>query len=91
MKVIRDYTDDEIDADLRHLGINRPANLSRHAKINLILNYYTPDQSKGTLRRAQENLEMLRRGNIERSSEAVIQEMAANTGMEVENIKRLFA
>ena len=57
MQVLRDYTDDEIDAELRHLGIYHPANLSRHAKINLILNYYAPDQSEGTMRRAQENID----------------------------------
>ena len=39
------------------------------------------------MRRAQEILEILRRGNIE----AVIQEMAASTVMEVENIRALFA
>ena len=65
MKVLRDYTDDEIDAELRHLEINHPSNLSRHAKLSLILNYYAPDQSEGTMRRAQEHLEILRLGNIE--------------------------
>ena len=87
MQVLRDYTDDEIDAELRHLGINHPANLSRHAKINLIMNYYAPSRGEAEMQRAQENLEMLRRGNIE----VVIQEMAASTGMEVKHIRALFA
>ena len=85
LAVLRDYGDGEIDAELRHFRIHRPANLSRQAKINLIRNYYAPDHSEATMQRAQEDLEMLRRGSID----AVIQDMAAITGMGVDKYKRL--
>ena len=88
MAVLRDYSDDEIDAELRRLRRSHPANFSRHAKINLTHNYYyAPSRGEAEMQRAQENLEMLRRG----SNEAVIQEMAANTGMEVELLRAFLA
>ena len=51
------------------------------------MNYYAPTRGEAEMPRAQDNLEMLRRGSID----YVIQEMAANTGMEVEHIRALFA
>ena len=95
LAVLRDYSDDEIDAELRHLRINHPANFSRHAHINLIINHYAPNNSETDMQRAQPNLEILRRKNFANpsvvSNEAAIQETATNTGMEVENIRDLFA
>ena len=95
LAVLRDYSDDEIDAELRHRRINHPANFSRHAHINLIINHYAPNNSETDMQRAQANLEILRRKNFANpsvvSNEAAIQETATNTGMEVENIRDLFA
>ena len=95
LAVLRDYSDDEIDAELRHLRINHPANFSRHAHINLIINHYAPNNSETDMQRAQPNLEILRRKNFENpyvvSNEVAVQEVAANTGMEVETTRHLLA
>ena len=61
LQVLRDYTDDDIDAELRPLGINHPSNLSRHAQINLILNYYAPSRGEADMQRAEQNIGLLRR------------------------------
>ena len=53
LQVLRDYTDDEIDVDLKHLGINHPAHLSRHAKIILSMKYYAPSRGEAEMQRAQ--------------------------------------
>ena len=64
LSVLRDYSDDEIDAELRDLGINHPANLRRHAKINMILYRCAPSHSETDMQRGQDNLDMLRRSQF---------------------------
>ena len=93
LSVLRDYSDDEIDAELRHLGINHPATLRRHAQINIIRNRCAPSHSETDMQRAQDNLDMLRRSQFGSSyavqSEEFFHELSASTGMAVEKIRAL--
>ena len=95
LSVLRDYSDDEIDAELRHLGINHPANLRRHAKINMILHRCAPSHSEADVQRAQENLDMVRRSQFGSSyavqSEEFFQELSASTGIECWTHKSLIS
>ena len=63
--------------------------------IYLIIHHYAPDPSEADMQRSRENLELLRRSNFGSPSavpsEDVFQELSASTGMEVEQIRALYA
>ena len=64
LSILRNYSDDEIDAQLRHLGLNYTRNTRRHAQELMIINYYEPRHSEAEERRAQENLDTLKQTNF---------------------------
>ena len=68
LSILRDYSDNESDADLRHLGLNYTRNTRRNAQKLMIINYYEPRHSEAEERRAQENLDTLKQTNFEKNS-----------------------
>ena len=69
LSILRDYSDNESDAELRHLGLNNTRNTRRNAQELMIINYYEPRHSEAEERRAQENLDTLKQTNFEKKQQ----------------------